>query len=97
MVLLSTLRLGSGAFAPDVGRLLEEVTGRRVSRGALYATLERLETKGLLRWTLHGATPERGGHRRRRFEVTPDGVETLRAARSALTALWQGLEVLGEP
>jgi PadR family transcriptional regulator len=96
MVLLATLRLGEEAYAPAVGGLLEDVTKRRVSRGALYATLERLESKGLLRWRLHGATPERGGHRRRRFEVTPAGVETLRATRSALTALWQGLEVLVE-
>jgi len=96
MVLLATLRLGEEAYAPGVGSLLEEVTKRRVSRGALYATLERLESKGLLRWRLDGATPERGGHRRRCFEVTPAGVDALRATRSALTALWQGLEVLVE-
>jgi len=92
MVLLAVLRLEDEAWAPSVARLLEEANGRRVSRGALYATLERLEDKGLLRWSLAGAVPARGGHRRRRFEVTPSGVTLLRASRSALLMLWQGLE-----
>lgn len=92
MVLLAVLRLKDGAYAPGVGRLLEQATGRRVSRGALYATLERLEEKGLLRWRLTGSAPPRGGHRRRLFEVTPSGLGVLRATRSALLTLWQGLE-----
>jgi len=97
LVLLAVLQCGGEAFAPDLGPLLERATGRRVSRGALYATLDRLERKGLLRWSLERATPDRAGSRRRRFEVTPDGVETLRAARTALLTLWSGLEAtLGE-
>ena len=97
MVLLAILRMKGEAFAPGVGQQLEQAGRRRVSRGALYATLDRLEEKGYLRWELAGATPERGGNRRRRFEVTAAGVSTLRATRSALMTLWQGLdEVLAE-
>ena len=92
MVLLAVLRLEREAYAPRVGQLLEEATRRRVSRGALYATLERLTGKDYLRWSLAGAAPERGGNRRRRFQVTPAGVSALRATRSALTTLWQGLD-----
>lgn len=92
MVLLAVLRLKDEAYAPGVGKLLEHVGGRRVSRGALYATLERLEEKGLLRWRVAGSAPLRGGHRRRLFEVTASGLSVLRASRSALLMLWQGLE-----
>jgi DNA-binding PadR family transcriptional regulator len=92
MVLLAVLRLQDEAEAPAVGRLLEQANRRRVSRGALYATLERLEEKGLLRWSSTGATPPRGGHRRRSFEVTAAGVAALRATRSALMTLWEGLD-----
>ena len=97
LVLLAVLQCGDSAFAPDLGPRLERATGRRVSRGALYATLERLERKGLVRWRLEHATPERAGSRRRRFEVTAAGVAALRASRAALLTLWKGLEAtLGE-
>jgi DNA-binding PadR family transcriptional regulator len=63
----------------------------------LYATLGRLEQKGLVRWHLEPGAEERGGHRRRRFEVTRAGVAALRTYRSALQRLWSGLDsVLGE-
>lgn len=92
LVLLAVMRCGDSAFGPELGPLLERATGRRVSRGALYATLERLERKGLVRWRLEASTPDRRGSRRRRFEVTRVGVEALRASRTALLTLWSGLE-----
>ena len=56
-VLLVIVRLGAEAFGPDVGRELEARAGRRVSRGALYTTFDRLEDKGLIRWrTVPGTT-----------------------------------------
>ena len=98
IVLLAVLRLGNQAFALAVVRELERRANRRVSRGALYKTLERLEQKGLVAWKVEGATPDRGGHPRRRFRVTPAGVAALRSSREALFSLWHGLdEVLGKP
>ena len=98
MVLLAVLRLGEGAFALAVLRELDKQTGRRVSRGSLYKTLDRMEVKGLVRWQTEEATPERGGHPRRLFNVTPQGVEMLKTSRDALFRLWNGLDpVLGEP
>ena len=49
-VLLVVIRLRDNAFGPDVARELETRAGRRVSRGALYTTFDRLDDKGLLRW-----------------------------------------------
>lgn len=97
MVLLSILRLGDEAFALSIIRELEREAGRTLSRGALYKTLERMEGKGYLSWTTEETTPERGGHPRRLFSVTPAGVEALRNSREALFRLWDGLDpVLGE-
>ena len=97
MVLLAVLRLGKGAFALAIIRELDRQAGRAVSRGALYKTLERMESKGYVRWSTEAATPERGGHQRRLFVVTPVGVEVLRTSRNALMRLWDGLDpVLGE-
>ncbi len=98
MVLLSILRLGEGAYALAVVRELDEQVGRRVSRGALYKTLDRMEAKGLVEWRKEESTPDRGGHPRRLFSVTPDGVRVLKASRSALFRLWDGLDpILGNP
>jgi len=98
MVLLATLQAGEDAYAISVRRQLEDSTGRQVSRGALYRTLDRLVEKGYLTWELDEGIPARGGHPRRRFRVTREGVAALRLSRAALLKLWRGLErVLGKP
>lgn len=96
MVLLAILQQGTNAYGPTISSELEASADRTVSRGALYSSLGRLEKKGLVRWHLEEPTPDRGGHPRRRFEVTHAGVEALKMSRSALVTLWSGLEhVLG--
>jgi DNA-binding PadR family transcriptional regulator len=96
LVLLAILQLNSGAYGPNISAELEEKAGRRVSRGALYSSLDRLQQKGLIKWKIEAATSSRGGHAKRLFEVTPDGVKTLRTARSAFARLSAGLdEVMG--
>jgi DNA-binding PadR family transcriptional regulator len=92
LVLLAVLQQKGEAHAPAVSRELEASAGRKVSRGALYATLDRLENKGLLRWEIGPTTSERGGHRKRRFDVTEAGLEALRDARATLEGLWRGLD-----
>jgi DNA-binding PadR family transcriptional regulator len=96
MLMLAILQLGPDSYGPDIAQYLETAVGRPVSRGALYATLGRLEEKGYLRWQLEEPDAERGGHRKRRFELTAPGVAALRTYRAALLELWSGLEgVLG--
>lgn len=92
MVLLAIMQLESHGYAVAIRREIEERAGRRVSRGALYRTLDRLENKGYLEWTLEGDAPERGGHPRRLFRVTDAGLQSLRASREALFNLWEGLD-----
>ncbi len=98
MVLLAILQLGDDAFALQVIHELEGRAGRRVSRGALYKTLERLEGKELVEWEVEEATPGRGGHPRRRFRATPMAITALQSSRDTLFRLWQGLDgILGRP
>lgn len=92
MVLLAVLRLRDGSYALGIIRELDREAGRTVSRGALYKTLERMEGKGWVTWSTEESTPDRGGHPRRMFDVTPSGVEVLRASRAALFNLWDGLD-----
>jgi len=94
MILLAILQAETDAFALAIIRELDRRAGRRVDRGALYKTLDRMEAKGLVTWWVEDPTPERGGHRRRRFEVTNAGVDALRASRKALFHLWEGLDAV---
>ena len=80
VVLLTLLRLDDDTSARHIRLELERGAGRRISRGALYRTLDRLGEKGLLEWELLEPTPARGGHPRRIFRVTPEGLQALRAS-----------------
>ena len=73
---------------------IERRTGRALTVGALYRTLDRLENKGYVSSAFGAPTSERGGRSKRYFKVRPLGLRTLRASRDALAAMWDGLERL---
>jgi DNA-binding PadR family transcriptional regulator len=91
-VLLVVLRLGDDAFGPAIAAELERRAGRRVSRGALYTTFDRLEDKGLLRWRTVPGSEARDGLPRRLYAVSAAGLTSLRAAREVVRNLWDGLD-----
>jgi PadR family transcriptional regulator, regulatory protein PadR len=92
LVLLAVVRLESQGYAVTIRHEIEEQTGRRVSRGAVYMTLERLQDKGLLRSHLADPTPERGGRSKRIYAITPIALIALRDARRALLRMWADIE-----
>ena len=94
MVLLAVLQAGQehgDAYGVNVHGELEARTKRRVARGAVYMTLDRLEKKGLLSSYLTDPTPERGGRAKRCYRVTKPAMTALRESRRALLRLWEGL------
>lgn len=97
LVLLAILQLGSDAYAARIRERIQRDAERRVTRGALYATLDRLTAKGLVTWEVEGSAPARGGIPRRCFTVTPEGVSAIRRSYAAFRTLSDGLEdLLGE-
>lgn len=93
-VLLAMMRLGGEAYSVPIVHELEERTGSAVAPAAVYVTLRRLERRGLLASRMSPPAPGEGGRERRVFEVTPEGVQLLRAARRDLDRLWDGIEAL---
>jgi PadR family transcriptional regulator PadR len=94
IVLLAILRLGDEAYGVPIRADIERRTGRTVTVGALYRTLDRLEAKRYVSSAFSDSTPERGGRSKRYFKVRPLGLRTLRTSRHALSAMWDGLEPL---
>jgi DNA-binding PadR family transcriptional regulator len=92
LVLLAILRLGPDAYGVTIATELEQRAARRVSRGALYTTLDRLETKGLVRWKIGPGARERDGLPRRCYAVSARGVAMLRTSHQTLRRMWSGLD-----
>jgi DNA-binding PadR family transcriptional regulator len=82
LVLLAILKLGSNAYGATIHEALED-TGRKVTVGALYTTLSRLEGKGLIASWMGEPTIERGGRAKKYFKVLATGARALRTAESA--------------
>jgi PadR family transcriptional regulator PadR len=94
LVLLALLRLGPDTYGAAVSLEIEAQTGRSVSVSAVHTTLDRLEDKGFIRSRLGEPTPQRGGKRKRHYEVLPAGVRTLRHALRGLRRMTAGLDDL---
>lgn len=92
LAMLAILQVGDGAYAVPVREEIRARADRRVSRGALYTTLQRLEDKGYLTSTMADPSAERGGRPRRYFSVTQQGMAALRHSRRVLLEFWHGLE-----
>ena len=93
IVLLAVLRIGDGAYGAVIRQEIEAATGRSPAIGAVHATLERLERKGLVSSWIGEPTAERGGKAKRHFKVQAAGVAALKEARKTLERLHAGLSL----
>lgn len=93
LVVLAILQAEDEPYANRVRETLEDRSGRTVTRGALYRTLDRLTEKGMIEWELEpSSVPERGGHPMRRLLVTDEGRASVREMRDVLRSLFSGLD-----
>ena len=92
LTLLAVKSLEEAAYAVTVHERLEETSKRVITMGAVYAVLDRLERKGLVRSALGPPTPARGGKRKRFFSVTAGGMEAVRRLRRTRDRLWRTIE-----
>jgi DNA-binding PadR family transcriptional regulator len=95
MVVLALLRLEDQAYGVTVRQEIEFRTKREVSIGAVYATLDRLESKGYVKSRRGDPTPERGGRSKRFFRVTAKGVTAVNRTHRALQKMADGLDLIG--
>jgi PadR family transcriptional regulator, regulatory protein PadR len=87
-VLLAVVRTHPEAYGMNVRRELERVTGRDVTIGSVYVTLDRLESKGLL-----SSARTKGTDTRRVFTVTQAGARALADTKAMRERLWAGVEL----
>lgn len=94
MVLLAVMSSGRDAYGVLISRNIAEKGGRDIALASVYATLERLERKGLVQSTLGEPTAERGGKARTYFSATAAGIQEAREAHATLLRLSADLPAL---
>jgi PadR family transcriptional regulator len=94
MVLLAVAQPDGDAYGVQISKCIEAASGREVSLASVYAALERLERKGLIKSSLGEPTPERGGRARTYFKPTTSGLREARAAFRTLNRLSGGVPAL---
>jgi PadR family transcriptional regulator, regulatory protein PadR len=91
-VLLAALRLGDEAYGRAILKEVQSRLEREVAAGAVHATRERLERKGLPSCRLGPGTPVRAGRARRYYHLRPAAISALDDARRTVHNLWRGLK-----
>lgn len=92
VVMLSIIRLGSDAYGMTIRQDIEERTGRPISVGAVYAALERLESKRHLHSYEGETTPGRGGRSKTYYQVTASGKKAVQQTRTMFRKMEDGAE-----
>lgn len=95
IVLLAVLYLveqDQAAYGSTIRDAIDARANRKVARGAIYVTLDRLESKGLLASRVGDAAAVRDGRPRRLFRLTPSGLKAVRQAVALVNRMQQGLE-----
>jgi PadR family transcriptional regulator PadR len=89
-VLFGIVRLGKDAYGRGILNEVQQRLQRDVAAGAVYATLDRLEAKGLISSSLGAGTPIRQGRPRRYYSIGTAGVRALNESKAAVEHLWEG-------
>src|SRR3954467_94991 len=89
-VMLALTRLAPDGYGITIRRAIAERTGRDVAIGAVYATLARLEDKGMVWHALSQPMAVQGGRARKCYSLTPKGQRTLDRSTSMLARMLHG-------
>lgn len=88
VVMLSIMLLKENAYGVTIQEEIHTRMQRNISRGALHTALSRLEEKGFITSKYGEPTSERGGRRKRYYEVTNTGLVTLQEAKDLRQGMW---------
>ena len=91
LVISAAVRRGENAYGAAIREEIERTAKRSCSIGALYTTIDRLESKGLIETWMGEATAERGGRAKRMVRVTGKGVREASAFYQSVTRATHGL------
>ena len=90
LVLTAILTQREDAYGITIHSKVQELARpRKVSLGAVYVTLDRLEDKGLVSSWLSDPTPERGGRAKRCYRLEALGERALEESAVTAKRIWE--------
>jgi PadR family transcriptional regulator PadR len=95
--MLAIIRRHPNAYGVSIRDEIKARTEKDYSFGSIYAALERLEDRGLIKSREGEATAVRGGRKKLYFTITGSGQFVLRASLSAVDAMRDGVDLEGAP
>jgi len=97
LVLYAIDGLADNAYGVTIREVIEKKGERSTSYGAIYATLDRLETKGYVKSCLGEATAERGGRAKKYYTVAAPGLKALNDTQTARDNVKRGFDLGQNP
>ena len=91
ILVLSILRLNDRAYGVAIVKDVFKRTGKKLTFGGLWVSLDILYRKGYVAKTMGDPTPERGGRRKLYYALTAKGLKALQEARAFQKSLWRGV------
>ncbi|MDX2247332.1 MAG: helix-turn-helix transcriptional regulator [Bacteroidia bacterium] len=95
LILLIVAIMNGKAYGISIIEELENRTGRSAAIGAIQTVLKRMEDKGWVTSDFGEATKERGGKRKRYYNITVTGQKKLAQNRETRNNLWDAIPKLG--
>jgi len=91
LILFALLQLEGEAYGVPIRHEIERRAKRDVSQGAVYTALGRLEERGFVSSRVAEKTPDRGGRRRKYYDLEPAGAKALHRVYSELKGMASGV------
>ena len=92
IVLLAIRRIGENAYGVNIRRQIKADTGKDYTYGTLDGLLRQLSNKGLIQKRLGDPTPEKGGRGKTCFDLSVEGVQSLKEAIAFHRRVWKDMD-----
>lgn len=93
ILMLAILRLKDNAYGVTIIKEVQKRTGKRLTFGSLWVSLDILHKRGFVKKRMADPTPKRGGRSKIFYSLTPKGIKALEDTREFQKSLWEGIAV----
>ena len=91
ILMLAILRLKDNAYGVSIVKEVRKRTGKSLTFGSLWVSLDILNKRGFVTKRLADPTPRRGGRRKIYYSLSPKGLKALENTREFQRSLWEGI------
>ncbi len=91
ILLVSVLNLDENAYGVTIIEEVYKRTGKKLSFGSIWVSLDILYKKGYINKRMGDPTPQRGGRSKIYYTLKPKGIKALDEIAKFQKSLWEGV------